>query len=202
MLLHCHWLPRTALETGCGETTELDSSAVPPIKRAATAATASRLRVDHGLNICGSPVVSPSLALRRDLFYERDHHLAAVGAISTFPSGACRNCDIDGFCVSGGLPQPANLPWTACGEFRRNFRSKTRTGIINLSGSLTFLESLGVIPEPDLELRKVGTARIMGGISARRAVHRCPVEDLGRSPTSNGETDFPTTTERATRPIQ
>lgn len=32
--------------------------------------------------------------------------------------------------------------------------------------------------EADPELRNVGRMRIMGGISARRAVHRCPVADV------------------------
>jgi hypothetical protein len=50
-LLHCHWLPRTALYIGSGEMAEHDSSAVPPINTAAVAASASRLRVNHRLII-------------------------------------------------------------------------------------------------------------------------------------------------------
>jgi len=93
-LLHCHWSPRTALDTGCGDTTADDNSAVPPISRTATTRSASRVRVNQGLIICNSPDHNLGLNPRRDLFYERDHHLAAARAISTPASGACRNCDI------------------------------------------------------------------------------------------------------------
>jgi len=73
-----------------------------------------------------------------------------------------------------------------------------------LATPMSFRRPRNAFAESNRGIRKVGTMRIMGGISARRAVHRCPVADvfLGRSPTSDDEIDLPATTERATRPIQ
>jgi hypothetical protein len=202
-LRHSHWLPKTALDTGCDATIEDDSSAVPPSKRATAAASASRLRVDHGLIMCGSPVHSPGLDLRRDLFYERDHHLAAVRAIATLPSGACRNRDIDVFCAAGRGPvPPASSARDGTPRIPQELQIEKLHWNQKLAGTPEFPRLLDVIPETDRKLRKVGTTRIIGGISSRRAVHRCPVADFGPSLASNDDNDFPATTERATRPIQ
>jgi len=115
---------------------------------------------------------------RRDLFYERDHNLAALCAISTPPSGACRICDIDAFARQGrpGCRRSKGLAEQARDSAAASDRKAAPEH--KLAGAHDFSEGRGSEPEAGPELWKLGTMRIMGGISARRAVHRCPVADV------------------------